>query len=413
MTQLITYTLKLVSGYNYNLYLNGTQVSDSDLATLFASAGSAYFVFDFNGGTPSNLTRLTIVDSNSTTVVSKTNLGTGFVVEDRKYKGVWDDSATTFASFAGLLGRTLDESQISFLMGKIKEGGGGVITLKYSDYNPTLVTTPQPLGKFLYESGVKTGDTVVIENDTNEPFMYIVATEGVSYYFTIKTVPCYIVNNNDEYDGSGTYFQFYINISGISYKWSYYISGSNYEFGSETIISSNNVKPYGSDYYDPYDVLSAVSGNALSTLVQVATNISGLSPVEGTFSGLVGFITCDQQKTPGDPEWYGEMEVSSTTPYNFETASVGTSIYVYVRSDAGLPLYYSPTDWAEPFQITDTSGNTIEVSEYILDQSGQPTSDYVNFVPGQYIMLQKFSNGWGFINVNTNAQYLPRTITTS
>ena len=292
--------------------------------------------------------------------------------------------------------------------------GGGVITLKYSDYNPTLVTTPQPLGKFLYESGVKTGDTVVIENDTNETFMYIVATEGVSYDFTIKTVPCYIVNNNEEYDGSATYFQFYINISGISYKWNYYISGSNYRFGSETVISSNNVKPYGGDYYDPYDVLSAGSGNALSTLVQVATNITGLSPVEGTFSGLGGFITCDQQMTPGEPEWIGEMEVASTTPYNFETASVGTSIYVYVRSDAGLPLYYSPTDWADPFQITDTSGNTIEVSEYIISSStGQPTSDYVNFVPGKYIMLQKFSNGWGFTDSATDAQYLPRTIATS
>lgn len=121
MAQLITYTLKLVSGYNYNLYLNGTQVSDSDLATLFATAGSAYFVFDFDSGTPSNLTRLTIVDSNSTTVVSKTNLGTGFVVENLKYKGVWSNSATTFDSFTKLLGRTLDESQLSFLMGKIKE----------------------------------------------------------------------------------------------------------------------------------------------------------------------------------------------------------------------------------------------------------------------------------------------------
>lgn len=406
-----TYTLKLVSGVNYNLYNGATLVSDSDLATLFGSAGSAFFVFDFNSGTPTNTTSLTIVDSNSQAVI--TNTGLSGIAENTNFNGEWSASATAFDTFVKSPAAVLDEAQLSDLMGKIKEGGGGVITLKYSDYNPTLVTTPQPLGKFLYESGVKTGDTVVIENDTNEPYMYIVATEGVRDNFPNKTVPCYIINNNGTSEGS-TIFQFYIYIYSMSqlYKWNYSISNNNYQFVSEElIISSKNVKPYGNDYYGSYDVLSAGSGNALSTLVQVATNIAGLSPVEGTFSGTTGFITCDQQKYPDDPEWFGEMEVSSTTPYDFESASVGTTIYVYVRSDAGLPLYYSPTDRAAPFLITDTSSNDIEVSEYLVDHStGQPTSKFVNFVPGKYIKLKKFSNGWGFINSTTNAQYPSRIV---
>ena len=114
-----TYTLKLVSGVNYNLYDGATLVSDSDLATLFGSAGSAFFVFDFNGGTPTNTTSLTIVDSNSTAVMTNTGL-TG-IAENINFNGEWSASATAFDTFVKSPAAVLDEAQMSDLMEKIKE----------------------------------------------------------------------------------------------------------------------------------------------------------------------------------------------------------------------------------------------------------------------------------------------------
>lgn len=114
-----TYTLKLVSGVNYNLYNGATLVSDSDLATLFGSAGSAFFVFDFDGGTPTNTTSLTIVDSNSQAVITNTGL-TG-IAENTNFNGEWSASATAFDTFVKSPAAVLDEAQMSDLMGEIKE----------------------------------------------------------------------------------------------------------------------------------------------------------------------------------------------------------------------------------------------------------------------------------------------------
>ena len=111
------YTLKLTSGTSYRLYQGSTLVTDSDLTTLFSTAGSAYFNFDFNGGTPSATNTAVIVDSNGVTIVTIT----ATILDSANYKGVWGDSATTFTSFDSLSGKSLDESQLSFLMGEIKE----------------------------------------------------------------------------------------------------------------------------------------------------------------------------------------------------------------------------------------------------------------------------------------------------
>lgn len=113
-----TYRLKLVSGTDYNLYDGTTLVSDTDLATLFTTAGSAYFVFDFNSGTPSATDALTIVDSNSTAVI--TNTGLSGIAEDINFKGEWSASATAFDTFAKLAGVAMDEAQLGELMGRIK-----------------------------------------------------------------------------------------------------------------------------------------------------------------------------------------------------------------------------------------------------------------------------------------------------
>ena len=111
------YTLKLTSGTSYRLYQGSTLVTDSALTTLFSTAGSAYFNFDFNGGTPSATNTAVIVDSNGVTIVTIT----ATILDSANYKGVWGDSATTFTSFDSLSGKSLDESQLSFLMGEIKE----------------------------------------------------------------------------------------------------------------------------------------------------------------------------------------------------------------------------------------------------------------------------------------------------
>ena len=111
------YTLKLTSGTSYRLYQGSTLVTDSALTALFSTAGSAYFNFDFNGGTPSATDTAVIVDSNGVTIVTIT----ATILDSANYKGVWGDSATTFTSFDSLSGKSLDESQLSFLMGEIKE----------------------------------------------------------------------------------------------------------------------------------------------------------------------------------------------------------------------------------------------------------------------------------------------------
>jgi len=140
-----TYILKLktTSTTNYNLYDGTTLVSDSDLATLFGSAGSAYFTFDFNEGTPTNTTSLTILNSQDTAVM--TNTGLEGIAEDRNFKGVWADSATAFTSFTLLKGVAMDEAELTALVGMVKNAGG-IKTLTAADYNyptdnPTRIAT--------------------------------------------------------------------------------------------------------------------------------------------------------------------------------------------------------------------------------------------------------------------------------
>lgn len=115
------YILKLSSGTTYKLYDGATLVSDANLTTLFTTAGSAYFSFDFNEGTPSATDELTITNSSDTAVITNTGL-TDAIAENKNYKGTWSANATAFDTFSVLGGVAMDESQISNLMGKIKTG---------------------------------------------------------------------------------------------------------------------------------------------------------------------------------------------------------------------------------------------------------------------------------------------------
>lgn len=115
-----TYTLKLktTSTVNYSIYDGATALTDAEITTLFTTAGSAYFTFDFDSLTPTNTTSLNIVDSNDTAVIANTGL-TG-IAENKNFKGEWANSATSFSSFAKLTTYGLDEAQLSGLVGRVK-----------------------------------------------------------------------------------------------------------------------------------------------------------------------------------------------------------------------------------------------------------------------------------------------------
>ena len=118
--------LKTTSTTNYAVYDGTTALTDAELGTLFTTAGSAYFAFDFDSLTPSATDALTIVDSNDTAVITNTGL-TDTIVETKDFKGTWSASATTFDTFTALGGVSMDEAQLSDLMGKIKNAGPAVV----------------------------------------------------------------------------------------------------------------------------------------------------------------------------------------------------------------------------------------------------------------------------------------------
>lgn len=144
-----TYTLKLktTSTVNYSIYDGTTALTDAEITTLFTTAGSAYFTFDFDSLTPSSTTSLTIVDSNDTSVI--TNTGLVGIAEDKNFKGEWAASATSFSSFIKLTTYGLDEAQLSGLVGRTKNyvdtqiaGTTETLTIATSDWTALSASDP-------------------------------------------------------------------------------------------------------------------------------------------------------------------------------------------------------------------------------------------------------------------------------
>lgn len=165
------YILKLTSGTSYRLYQGSTLVSDTDLTALFATAGSAYFDFDFDGNTPSSTDTLQVVDSNSVTVMSNTGVT---VAEGKNYKGSWSNAASTFDDFVELSGKALDESQLSFLMRKIKDN---TETLEDAAYIGSTLSTPSDVA-YVREGNIVDGAVTVNKIDTST--FYDVLYDGTS-----------------------------------------------------------------------------------------------------------------------------------------------------------------------------------------------------------------------------------------
>ena len=210
------YILKLTYGVAYRLYSGTTAVSDTDLTALFATAGSAYFSFDFDGGTPSSTDSLQIIDGTDSAILSNNGLSDA-IVENKNYKGTWLTSATTFDSFSELSGKSLDESQVSFLMKEIK---GNTSTLEDAAYIGSVLSTPSTtpyvgtgeivdgavtVAKLapstfydvLYDGTAVTGDVALSANPTQYTRLkiYGVTSDGRSFSYEV-----YSPTNGGEFD---------------------------------------------------------------------------------------------------------------------------------------------------------------------------------------------------------------------
>lgn len=182
------YILKLVSGttYRYKLYSGTTLVSDTDLAALFATSGSAYFSFDLDGGTSYESHVVEIINSSNTRVVYNNEL-TATVSESKNYKATWSANATAFDTFEELPGKTLDESQLGFLMGKIKEAGnniGNLSSLTTTDKSSAVTAINEVNAKVLANAGAPTTSTVGTVGQ-----LLVDTTNGKLYICTDATNP--------------------------------------------------------------------------------------------------------------------------------------------------------------------------------------------------------------------------------
>ena len=185
------YTLKLKQqGYaKYSLYKGTTLVSDTDLGTLFASAGRAFFDFDFDSKTPNNTNSFYIVNGEDTVVKAVESKPSGFVSEYANYEGAWAAGSTAgFASFEKLSGVAMDKAEISDLMGKIKEGK--IRTVTTADYNWPTDGTPTRFDPTYIGSGIYLlGESMVLRpQSTNDGAgtILIVAWRGSSNQSVVK-----------------------------------------------------------------------------------------------------------------------------------------------------------------------------------------------------------------------------------
>lgn len=114
----------------YHVYADGTQLTDSQLSTLFTGSGSKtiHVEFDFNGGTPTRTDRVHVWNS-SQGVVANTDSGAipeGSVVEGKTLKATYTAGAPAkFTAVETFPAYGLTIPQLSQLATLAKSGGGG------------------------------------------------------------------------------------------------------------------------------------------------------------------------------------------------------------------------------------------------------------------------------------------------
>lgn len=317
-----TYTLKLNRGSSYNLYDEETLLSDAELTTLFNdNAGEAYFIFDFNSGTPTSTTQVNIYDSSRNTVVYRNPI-TGTVAEGRTYKGVWTagTAPNQFTSFVELKGKTLDEAQLSFLMSKIKEAqAGGIKTLTSADYNWSASGNPPytrvSFGDALPDGFYQAGEQIDIRKNLYDTTS-IMGKGGI----LIKSQGSLLVKQT------------------IGSTWLYQSSFSN--VSAFNLLNIGDVKN-NLTTTDGTKVLSAAQGKVLNerigdlTTLTTTAKTSAVAAINEVNSNAVGTI---ETLTIADTDW---TALSSSSPYTYSatktlTATIGANSTVSLINDSAV-----------------------------------------------------------------------------
>ena len=163
------YVLSLVgdSSTSYKMYKGTTPLTDAELTSLFSTAGSAFFAFAFGSWTPSATDTVQIINSSDTVVMENTGL-TDAITESKNYKVTWSANATTFDSFTELSGKALDESQLSFLMNKIKTNTTALDDVAYVDDTIGTQTNEAYVGTNNIQDGAVTTAKIANLNITTD-----------------------------------------------------------------------------------------------------------------------------------------------------------------------------------------------------------------------------------------------------
>lgn len=159
-----TYILKTIdepSYWFYHMYDGDHMLTDAELDTVFGTAGSAHFVFDFDG-TSANTNQFYIRNNADTqTKIAMSSVldgGSGAIEEGIPFLGTWNANSSTFSSFVKLIGRTLSDEQLTFLMHEIKKKGDVVQTTGTSQ---TDVMSQNAATKLVYGDPSSLGHIVI------------------------------------------------------------------------------------------------------------------------------------------------------------------------------------------------------------------------------------------------------------
>lgn len=194
------YVLSLVgdSSTSYKMYKGTTPLTDAELTSLFSTAGSAYFTFTFGSWTPSSTSTIQITNSSDLVVMENTGL-TDAITEGKNYKGTWSANATTFDSFTELSGKALDESQLSFLMSKIKANTTALDDVAYVDDTIGTQTNEAYVGTNNIQDGAVTADKINFATFPVETITATITVGGNDSSVTLSKIK--IANNTYKITG--------------------------------------------------------------------------------------------------------------------------------------------------------------------------------------------------------------------
>lgn len=306
-----TYTLKLRTnnGHTYATYDGETQLSDSDLTTLFGSAGEAYFVFDYGTYTPDTTTGFHVVNSQGNIVMVDT---TTSIAEGKNFKGEWDGSGSRFNSFAQLSAYGLDESQLSTLVEKMGEGkirtidvsssGDYVFPWSYRDgiYRIVNSSSGNINIKVATVSGDNPSSTTWVLNARPNATVYVVVAQRDSGYNSEDCIFMFCSENaQNSYVGNN------ILIGRRSISPRYMVNSSliadNLTSGAGTgyVLNANQGRILNNNIGNLTTLTTTAKTSTVAAINELVTSITGITPLTGNLApttstvGEVGQIYLD------------------------------------------------------------------------------------------------------------------------